>query len=86
MEIYYHSLFRRQYKRLPRELKLAAQEKEVIFRKNPFDPRLATHKLHGKFSRFWGFSIDNDGNRIILKFAEKGRVEFYQVGDHGIYR
>lgn len=86
MEIYYHPLFRRQYKKLPNELKLSAQEKEVLFRKDPFDPRLDTHKLHGKYSRFWGFSIDDHGDRIIFKFAEKSKVEFYQVGNHGIYR
>ncbi len=85
MEIYYHPLFRRQYRKLAQDLKLMAQEKEAVFRDNPFDPRLDTHKLHGRYSRFWGFSIDNS-NRIIFKFAEKGRVEFYQVGNHTIYR
>jgi len=85
MEIYYHPLFRRQYKKLSQELKETAQEREALFRKDPFDSRLDTHKLNGRYSRFWGFSIDNN-NHIIFKFAEKGTVEFFQVGDHKIYR
>ncbi len=40
--------FERQYKRLPQLVKTKAKEGEHIFRQNPFDSRLATHKLHGK--------------------------------------
>jgi len=59
MKIYYSSKFAREYKRLPKPIKLADEEKEQIFRQNPFDPRLQTHKLKGKLKEFWPFSIDS---------------------------
>jgi hypothetical protein len=37
--------FERHYKKLPKEIKIKSEEKERIFRENPFDPRLKTHKL-----------------------------------------
>ena len=47
MEIRYSSKFKRQYKKLSKEVKVHAEKREVLFRKNPFDSRLKTHKLHG---------------------------------------
>jgi len=40
--------FERSYRRLPTNIKEKAKEKECVFRKNLFDPRLKTHKLSGK--------------------------------------
>ena len=85
MKIYYSSKFEREYKKLPKEIKKLAEKKEVIFRKNPFDPQLNTHKLHGRFKEYWVFSID-DKNRIIFEFAEKNIIWFHSVGDHSIYQ
>lgn len=46
MEIIYSSKFAREYKKLPNSIKDVAEEQEKIFRENPFDPRLKTHKLN----------------------------------------
>jgi len=85
MRIYYSSKFEREYKKLSNKIKKLTEEKEVIFRKSPFDPRLNTHKLHGRLKEYWVFSI-NDKYRIVFEFAEKEIVWFHSVGDHSIYQ
>ncbi len=84
MQIYYSTKFKREYKKLPKQVKLLAEEKEQIFRKDLFDKRLDTHKLHGKLKEYWAFSIDGK-NRIVFEFAKKNAIWFHSVGDHSIY-
>ena len=86
MEIVYSSKFAREYRKLPKDVKILAEEQEAIFRKDPFDPKLNTHKLKGKFDGFLSFSIGYK-YRIIFEFAkDKKIVYFYTVGDHDIYQ
>lgn len=85
MKIYYSSKFAKEYKRLPKKVKLLAEKREIIFRKKPFDPRLKTHKLSGKLKDYYSFSIDYQ-TRIIFEFRDKNIVWFHSVGTHGIYR
>ena len=77
--------FAREYKGLPNKVKIAAENKEIIFRKNPFDKRLRAHKLSGRMSGFWSFSVDYK-YRIIFEFASKEVVWFHLIGDHSIYQ
>ena len=70
---------------MPKKVKKAAEQKEKIFRKDPFDSRLKTHKLTGKLKEFWAFSIDYE-HRIIFEFVNKQTVWFHTVGTHAIYR
>ena len=69
MTIYYHPL--------------KAEERMQLFRNNPFDSRLDTHKLHGRLKDQRSFSID-DKNRILFEF-EGDDVIFLDIGDHSIY-
>ena len=84
MYILYHSRFTRQFKKLPDDIKTLAEEKESIFKKDSFDPRLKTHKLSGKLIGRYAFSV-NFKFRVIFKFEGKGMARFYQIGDHDIY-
>jgi len=84
MKIFYRSRFEREFKKLTKKIQNLAEEKEEIFRKNPFDLRLDTHKLHGPLRTFWAFSVDYK-NRIIFEFCDKNSVRFYSIGDHNIY-
>lgn len=84
MQIYYSSKFKREYKKLPKPVKVLAEVKEQVFREDPFDTRLDTHKLHGRLREFWSFSVDNRF-RIIFEFAKEDVVWFHSVGDHSIY-
>jgi mRNA-degrading endonuclease YafQ of YafQ-DinJ toxin-antitoxin module len=84
MKILYLKKFIKQYKKLSPEIKKLAEEKEKIFRKNPFDSKLKTHKLHGDLKVFLSFSINNNV-RIIFVFYENKNVRFYAVGNYDIY-
>lgn len=84
MIVYYSSKFEREYRKLSLAVKKNAEEKEETFRKDPFAPRLKTHKLNGKLKDFWSFSI-NDKYRIIFEFTSKTEVCFHSVGAHSIY-
>ena len=85
MEIFYSSHFARSYKKLPKSIKDSAEKREKIFRKNWQDTILETHKLKGKFSSFWSFSINNK-YRIIFEVVNENTIHFHEVGDHDIYK
>ncbi len=84
MQIFYSSKFEKQYRKLPEAIKSLAEEKEIVFRINPFDAILSTHKLHGKLKGFYAFSINNK-YRIIFEFENSDYIKFHYVGTHDIY-
>lgn len=87
LRIQYLPKFARQYKKLPREIQELAEKRVLIFRSNPFDSRLKTHKLTGRLKEFSAFWIDYH-IRIMFDFAEdsKGKyARFYKIGPHDIY-
>lgn len=87
MEIYLTSYFKKSFKRLPKQVKQKTEEKENIFRDNPFSSILNTHKLHGKYKKYLFFSIDNS-YRVMFKFLNlnKTKVAFIDIGTHKIYK
>jgi len=56
-------------------------ERVDIFRHDPHDPRLKTHKLSGAMKDWWSFSVDYDV-RVILLFSEPNKVVFADIGTH----
>ena len=76
--------FEKHYRKLPKTLKEAAKQKEIIFRENPLHPSLDTHKLHGKDTGAWAFSI-NRKFRIKFVFLTNDSVLFLDVGTHDMY-
>ncbi len=85
MEIAYSPRFRKQFKKLPKEVKEKALICEKLFRRNPFDPKLKTHKLHGTMKEYWAFSISY-GYRIGFTFITGDLVRFHDIGTHDIYK
>jgi len=85
MNIEYSPKFERLYKKLPNDIKILAAEQEKIFRKNPFDPKLKTHKLSGPLRNYWAFWIDYK-YRLIFSFLNSKTVRFHIIGDHRIYK
>ena len=79
------SKFKKSYRKLPNRVKVEAKKKEKIFRKNPFDKRLGTHKLHGKYKNSYAFTVIGQW-RIMFAFSSKDRVDFIDIGTHEIYR
>ena len=76
--------FLKSLKRLPRRIQDKAEECHNIFRANPFDPRLDTHKLHGRLQGFWAYSVDRR-YRVIFIFKDAHVVMYYDIGLHPIY-
>jgi len=85
MKIYYSSKFAREYKKLSLTIKKKAEKQEKIFRQNPFDSKLKTHKLSGSLKDFWAFSIDTK-HRIVFEFVDEKNIWFHSVGDHSVYK
>jgi len=84
VEILYAPKFKRQFKKLTRDVQLLVAGREHIFKLDPFDSRLKTHKLTGRLEGYYSFSI-NFSYRIIFDFKDDKNVRFYEVGDHDIY-
>lgn len=85
MNVRISSKFEKSYKKLPGRVKEKAKEKEKIFRANPFDPRLDTHKLHGKYREYWAFTVVNQ-YRIMFDFVSSDNIDFINIGTHDIYK
>lgn len=85
MKIIYSSKFAKEYKKLPLKIKNSAEKKEKIFKKDPFDPSLKTHKLTGRLKEYYSFSIDYQ-YRIIFEIVKKDLIWFHSVGTHTIYK
>ncbi|KKP74559.1 MAG: hypothetical protein UR72_C0010G0003 [Parcubacteria group bacterium GW2011_GWC1_35_21] len=79
------SKFRKTYKKLSKFVKVKAEEKEKIFRENPFDSRLETHKLHGKYKDFWAFTVVGQ-YRVMFSFINQNLADFVNIGTHDIYK
>jgi len=85
MKIIYTSRFVREYKKLSKEIKKQAEEREKLFRENPFHTLLDTHKLHGRLKEFWSFSIDFR-YRIVFEIGRNKTMYFHFIGDHSVYQ
>ena len=82
MRIFYSPAFLVSFRGLPAGVQDGFRQKEIIFRKNPFDPRLRTHKLKGRGE--WSFLVTYK-IRAVFIFA-KDIFRFVNIGDHSIYR
>lgn len=83
--IEYSHKFLKSSKKLPQKIINKAENREVIFKNNAFDPRLRTHKLSGEDKGCWAFGVD-DSYRIKFIFLSKREVLFLDIGTHGIYK
>jgi len=84
-QIEYSTNFVKQFRKLNPQLQKQAIKAEKLFKKDPFAPKLKTHKLTGKLKNLWAFSI-NYKDRVIFEFMGKGKVLFYKIGSHDIYK
>ncbi|MEK7586985.1 MAG: type II toxin-antitoxin system mRNA interferase toxin, RelE/StbE family [Patescibacteria group bacterium] len=81
MRVFTSKYFDKRYKKLPQLIKIKAEKKEKIFVVHPFDPRLETHKLHGKDKEHWAYSVDQK-YRIKFLFLDNGYVLYLTIGTH----
>lgn len=81
----YSPQFLKHLSRLPTNVIEKAREREFIFRMDAFNPRLRTHKLHGRDKNAWAFWIDFT-YRIKFVFLNEEEVLFLDVGTHDMYK
>ena len=85
MKIFPSTQFRKSFKRLPKNIQEEAIKKDKLFRTDPHLPQLKTHKLKGKLSSFWSYSINYE-YRIVLEFVDQEVIIYHDIGTHQIYR
>lgn len=84
MEVYYYSEFKKSAKKY-REHQDLIKKKINLFLQDPFDKSLKTHKLSGKLSGYWSFSV-NYHLRIMFEFIDEKTVGLVDIGTHEIYK
>ena len=77
--------FKKNYRKLPKKIKELAKDRVEIFKKNPFNSRLKTHKLSGRDKECWAFWITYS-YRIKFIFLSNEKVLFLDIGPHKIYK
>lgn len=85
IEIRYTPAFLKSLRRFPKDKLKFLAEKEKIFRENPYDARLKTHKLKGELADFYAFSISYHW-RIVFHFESDNVIVFDAIGTHEVYR
>lgn len=83
--IKYTPTFAKNYRKLAGKIRTKAAKRELIFRQDPFSPSLKTHKLTGKLSNYWSFSVDYQ-YRIVFRFISDSEILLIDVGTHSVYR
>lgn len=71
-------------KRLSEKEKCKLREILEIFKNNPFDSRIKTHKLKAELKDYLAFRISYS-DRIIFRFLDNHTVFFIDIGNHNIY-
>lgn len=82
MRILYSPGFLRSFSKLTAKIQDEFRRRESVFRQNPFDPALRTHKLKNRSD--WAFLVTYE-IRVIFTF-EKDVFKLLDIGDHSIYR
>ena len=75
----------RKFRKLEKDLQEEAIEKINLFKDKNNHKLLKVHKLHGKFSSQFGFSV-NYKFRIAFRYISKNKVLFLDIDDHDIYK
>ena len=84
MEVSYTRIFVKRLNKYEEGFRGVIFEKIAEFRSSENHERLKVHKLHGKFSKFYSFSVDYK-TRIVFEHVSKTEVALLSVGDHDIY-
>lgn len=84
MEVFYSSNFKKSIKKY-REHQDLIKKKINLFIQDPLDKSLKTHKLSGRLSGYWSFSV-NYHLRIMFEFIDKGTAGLVDIGTHEIYK
>jgi mRNA-degrading endonuclease YafQ of YafQ-DinJ toxin-antitoxin module len=84
LNLIYAPAFLRQYNKLEPSLQIEVQEKIKLFQDERNHKSLKVHKLHGRFSDSYSFSV-NYKDRVVFEYLSKNEVALLCVGDHDVY-
>lgn len=85
MDVSFTPQFRRLFKKLAPALQEEALEKIALFKESPSHESLHVHKLHGKLSKHFSFSV-NYRFRIIFTWEIPNKSAIcIAIGDHALY-
>lgn len=76
--------FQRSLQTLSLDLIDKTVERIALLQKDLFHPSLRTHKLHGKLSGLWSFSVDQKFRVIFQRVGSS--IILLDVGDHALYQ
>jgi len=80
--------FRKALSKLSPKQKQSAKEAFLLFKKNPFDPRLHTHKIHHLSALYkktiYAVRVEDDLRSIFYLQGEM--IVSVDIGSHAIYR
>ena len=85
LTISFKETFVKQMNNLEKALADEVFEKISLFKDIKNHKALKVHKLHGKFSECFSFSV-NYKTRIVFEHETKNSVIFLAIGDHDLYR
>ena len=80
--------FWRNFYELSSRQKESARRAWKIFKENPFDPRLRTHKIHRLSSllRRTVYAVDIEANLRVVFYLDGETVRTVDIGTHEIYQ
>lgn len=84
MRISYKPTFIRQLNKLHSALQDEVLEKIETLKDGKNHRLLKVHKLHGKLSEDYSFSV-NYKTRIVFTYVTKQEIVLLAIGDHGVY-
>ena len=85
IQVYFKPTFVKQMNKLEKELVREVFEKIELFKDEKNHQLLKVHKLHGRLSGRYSFSV-NYRYRIVFGYESKNEVVLLDVGDHDIYK
>ena len=85
LTISFKATFVKRMNKIEKELVDEVFEKVELFKNEKNHKVLKVHKLHGKFSGCYGFSV-NYKTRIVFEYETKNEVVFLDIGDHDLYK
>jgi addiction module RelE/StbE family toxin len=84
MKIEFSTRFLKSYKKLVSgrpDVAITSLQKILLFSDNPLDPTLKFHKLKGKLSDTWSFSIE-ENLRVLVDRKDASKYLFVDIGTH----
>lgn len=77
----YHKDFKKDFRRLTKNIQERFGERFVIFLENPTNPILRDHSLAGVLEGKRAFSVGGDV-RVIYRFLDKNTILLLRIGTH----